>query len=209
MSNKTLYEEELKERLSNVKFYENPVLTPEHEIIPGNLIEALPWSPATMLIWDNRELITKSPTNIFGYVRGEAKDIFGEFSGKLPYLFEPVTCGDLVVEKIVPVLHEPGEVKPSFSYKLHNWAPDEANAYLVVGEVGALPADGLNHLYDDLTDSLYDKGVILIPEQLELVRKAIYGFIRERQSKGLVFTAPDTGNQYPLEEIVLSLAQTE
>lgn len=216
MCAKTLYEDELKGMLSPVKFYENPVLTPKHEIRPGQLIEALPLSFATFVEWPRTGLpvhelekyfISDYPTNVFGYVRGEVKDERGVQMSFPKETEIEVKPGDFAVERIMPF--GLSIFRSEFFYRLCKWAPDGENAYLVVGEVKALPALELTHIEDDLTEILYDRGVVLLPEQLEIVRKKLYDFIRERRSKNLVFTAPDTGNQYPLEEIVLSLGPKE
>jgi len=206
MSDKTLYKDELKGMLSPVTFYESPVLTPVHEIKPGHLIEALPGTRATMLRLDTKELTTTSPTGFIGYVRGECKSYFAEYSDDFKAYFAGLSVGDFAIEKIVPLIGPRGGVPSSHIYSLRNWAPEGTNAYLVLGEVNALSASKLHHIEDELTECLYGRGVVLLPEQLEVVRMELYRFVRERKGKNIVFNAPD-GAQYPLEEIVLSLGQ--
>jgi len=196
--------------------YENPVLTTE--VNPGQVLEALPGSRATLKSlhtpggveyhpnWD-------SPTNIFGYVRGvtEREERPGSY-----------VAGSTLVKMVLNEYADP-PIFGNSSLLLDYFAQDEKNVYLAVGEIHAIDRKTASaeprrrgrpkQLEETKSDKdarlLGEDSITLTPEELEQLKmdlQKLVTFRREGPPKDYVFETLD-GTQYKLPEILLSLKE--
>jgi len=169
--------------------YKNPGLVTD--VKPGHVIEALPGSEATSTIWRS-EPSFNSPTNVFGYVRGNLREA---------YLTHKQ--GTTLVESIVPFGGRHMSEETFRTQELESWGANNIETYLLIGELkGVEPID-----YDSkFNPVMMDDSVRLSPEQVDIVREQILNFLKERGNKDYVVNTPD-GQSFPLSEIVLTLEE--
>ncbi len=184
-----------------IKFYEKPLLLPEHEIKPGHVIEALPGSTEEKVA--RIELDNKLPpfeeVQIFivGYVRGKTE----QASGSTPQ-------NTFVLERILP------DRKPVPASALTYWGKKDVLCYLTIGELEGIVMDSNKDAYRFSTFSgakhvdLQSDACTVPLELFASLQKELFEYHTRRKGLSIVFRTPD-GKRYSLKDLVIGLELDE
>lgn len=162
-------------------------------ILPGDIIEAIPGSSATVL-YDNSQPLTSSPTGIIGYVIGTLKN-------NITLYDQDFSKGKILVRRLYPGI-VPTTINSLYT-SLEDWAKPEIKDFF--HKIGAYFSVSDNNLNKELNkDDFLGKSAIFSEDYI--YQQSIYfqEIIPKRNGKDYVFTSFD-GKRYSLSHILFHL----